>query len=128
MNHFKVLCYKPDVWNQTLHQVAWLSAVPQGLFVFLGVCEFLGGIGLVLPAMTGVKPKLTPFAAFGLTLITVLAALFHIMRDGLTNNRPYPMNAATPPSPRRSSPSAYLKGSRFPVRWSSTILLRSGAG
>jgi len=77
----KIMCYRPDVWNFTLHQpVAWLSAVPQGLFVFIGVCEFLGGIGLILPAMTGVKPKLTSLAAIGLTLIMILAAIFHIVR------------------------------------------------
>ena len=77
----KILCYRPDVWNLTLHQpVPWFSAVPQGLFVFIGVCEFLGGVGLILPAMTGVKPKLTPFAAVGLTLVMILAAAFHIER------------------------------------------------
>jgi uncharacterized membrane protein YphA (DoxX/SURF4 family) len=76
----KILAYDPAVWNHMLHNVAWFSAVPQALFVFIGVCEFLGGIGLILPAMTGVKPKLTPFAAIGLTLVMVLAAIFHIVR------------------------------------------------
>jgi uncharacterized membrane protein YphA (DoxX/SURF4 family) len=77
----KIMCYRPDVWNHTLHQpVAWFSAVPQGLFVFIGVCEFLGGAGLILPAMTGIKPRLTPFAAIGLTLIMFLAAIFHMVR------------------------------------------------
>jgi DoxX-like family len=51
-----------------------------GLFVFIGVCELVGGVGLILPAMTGVKPKLTPLAAFGLTLIMILAAVFHVAR------------------------------------------------
>jgi len=76
----KVLAYDPAVWNHMLHNVAWFSAVPQGLFVFIGACEFLGGIGLILPAMTGIKPKLTPYAAIGLTLIMILAALFHTVR------------------------------------------------
>jgi DoxX-like family len=76
----KILAYDPAVWNHMVHNVAWFSAVPRGLFVFIGVCEFLGGIGLILPAMTGVKPKLTPFAAIGLTLVMILAAIFHIMR------------------------------------------------
>ena len=76
----KILAYDPAVWNHMLHNVAWFSAVPQGLFVFIGVCEFLGGIGLILPAMTAVKPKLTPFAAIGLTLVMILAAIFHIVR------------------------------------------------
>ena len=37
-----------------------------------------------MPAMTGVKPKLTPFAAFGLALVMILAAVFHIVRGSTT--------------------------------------------
>ena len=55
-------------------------AAPQDLFVFVEVCEFLGGVGLIVPAMTGVKPKLTPCADFGLALVMILAAVFHIVR------------------------------------------------
>jgi len=76
----KILWYKPALWNQALHEVPWLSAVPQDLIIFIGLCEFLGGVGLILPAMTGVKPKLTPLAACGLTWVMVLAAVFHIVR------------------------------------------------
>ena len=76
----KVLCYNPGLWNQALQEVPWLSAVPQDLFIFIGVCEFLGGVGLLLPAMTGVKPKLTQFGTFGLTLVMLLAAVFRIVR------------------------------------------------
>lgn len=76
----KVLCLNQAVWNQTLPHVAWISAVPQAMFVFIGICEFLGGVGLILPAMLGVKPKLTPLAAAGLMLVMILAALFHIAR------------------------------------------------
>jgi hypothetical protein len=76
----KILACDQAVWNRMLPNVAWFSAVPQALFVFIGICEFLGGIGLILPAMTGVKPKLTPHAAIGLTLIMILAAIFHIVR------------------------------------------------
>ncbi len=76
----KIMFYKPALWNQALHQLPWFSAVPQDLMVFIGVCEFLGGLGLILPALTGVKPKLTPIAALGLTLVMILAAVFHIVR------------------------------------------------
>jgi uncharacterized membrane protein YphA (DoxX/SURF4 family) len=76
----KVCCYNQALWNQTLRDVPWLSRVPEDLFVFIGVCEFLGGIGLILPAITGVKPRLTPFAAIGLMLVMTLAAGFHIAR------------------------------------------------
>ena len=37
-------------------------------------------MGLILPAMTGVKPKLMPLAAFGRTLAMILAAAFHMVR------------------------------------------------
>ena len=77
----KICCYNSALWNKTRPRVPWFSAVPQELFVFIGICEFLGGVGLILPAMTGVKPKLTPFAAFGLTLVMILAAAFHIVRS-----------------------------------------------
>jgi hypothetical protein len=50
------------------------------LFIFIRVCEFLGGVGLLLPTMTGVKPKLTLFDAFRLTLVMLPAAAFHIAR------------------------------------------------
>lgn len=77
----KLLCYRADVWNLTLHQpVAWFHVVPQSLFVFIGVSEFLGGVGLILPAMTRVKPILTPLAGFGLALVMLVAAVFHIVR------------------------------------------------
>jgi len=31
----KALCYKPVLWNQSLHEVPWFSAVPQDLFIFI---------------------------------------------------------------------------------------------
>jgi hypothetical protein len=76
----KACCIDLAVWNYVLPKVPWFAAVPRPLFVFIGVCEFLGGVGLILPAMTGVKPKLTPIAGFGLALIMIFAAVFHILR------------------------------------------------
>jgi DoxX-like family len=75
----KVCCYNMVLRNHALRQVLWFSAVPQDLIIFIGVREFLGDIGLIVPAMIGVKPKLTPFAALGLLLVMMLAAVFHIL-------------------------------------------------
>jgi uncharacterized membrane protein YphA (DoxX/SURF4 family) len=61
-------------------KMAWVSAVPEGLVRFIGVSELLGGVGLILPAATRVKPWLTPLAAVGLTTVMVLAAAFHVTR------------------------------------------------
>ncbi|MEH1129767.1 DoxX family protein [Micromonospora sp. CPCC 206061] len=76
----KVLLYDAVLYAQAPQAVAWYAAVPQPLIVFIGVCEVLGGIGLILPAITRVKPKLTPLAAAGLALTMVLAAGFHLVR------------------------------------------------
>jgi uncharacterized membrane protein YphA (DoxX/SURF4 family) len=76
----KVLLYDEALYAAAPQAVAWYAAVPQPLIVFIGICEVLGGVGLILPAMTRVKPKLTPLAAAGLTLTMILAAGFHITR------------------------------------------------
>ncbi|MET7400319.1 DoxX family protein [Dactylosporangium sp. NPDC005572] len=76
----KVLLYDGVLYAQAPRAVAWYAAVPQPLIVFIGVCEVLGGVGLILPAITRVRPKLTPLAAAGLALTMLLAAGFHLMR------------------------------------------------
>ncbi|MGH3739494.1 MAG: DoxX family protein [Micromonosporaceae bacterium] len=76
----KVLLYDGALYAAAPKAVAWYAAVPQPLIVFIGVVEVLGGIGLILPAMTRVTPKLTPLAAAGLALTMILAAGFHIVR------------------------------------------------
>ena len=46
----------------------------------IGVAEVLGAIGIVLPVLTGILPWLTPFAAVGLGVNQVGAALTHLRR------------------------------------------------
>jgi putative oxidoreductase len=47
---------------------------------FISVAEILGGLGLILPMLTGIAPALTIAAAVGLVLIMILAAIFHASR------------------------------------------------
>jgi DoxX-like family len=48
-----------------------------GVFVrFIGVCEVLGALGLVLPGLLRVRRDLTPLAARGLVIIMVGATMF----------------------------------------------------
>jgi uncharacterized membrane protein YphA (DoxX/SURF4 family) len=50
-----------------------------GAFVhFIGVCELLGGIGLIVPALFRIWPILTPIAASGLVIIMAGATVFTI--------------------------------------------------
>lgn len=43
----------------------------------IGLCEVLGGLGLLLPWSLDLLPWLTPLAAFGLTAITMGASAYH---------------------------------------------------
>ena len=61
-----------------------------GLFLhFIGVCEILGGLGLILPSLLRIKPLLTPLAAVGLAIIMVGATVIGLMG-------PMPVAAAFP--------------------------------
>lgn len=55
-----------------------------GLFIrFIGVCETLGGLGLVLPGVFHRRPELTPLAAAGLVIIMIGAVVTTAMGPGL---------------------------------------------
>jgi len=41
---------------------------PLALIYFIGACEVLGGLGLVLPGLLRIRPGLTPLAAAGLAI------------------------------------------------------------
>jgi uncharacterized membrane protein YphA (DoxX/SURF4 family) len=46
------------------------------LFIrFIGVCEFAGGLGLVLPGLLRIRTGLTPLAAAGLVIIMIGATV-----------------------------------------------------
>lgn len=59
-------------------KMSWVNHTPAGLVRFIGGSELLGGLGLLLPAATRIKPILTPVAASALVLVMVLAAGFHL--------------------------------------------------
>ena len=63
----------------------WVGAIPRPLLTFIAICEFLGGVGVILPAVTGILPWLTPLAAALLALVMLLAAGFHATRREYPN-------------------------------------------
>mgnify|MGYP003670400458 FL=1 len=58
----------------------WVTSTPVGLVRFIGISEVLGGLGLLIPSIFRFKPFLTVWAAIGLAVIMVLAAIFHVSR------------------------------------------------
>ena len=57
----------------------WVKDHPD-LVVLTGVVDLLGGLGIVLPAMLRIQPRLTVFAAYGIIALMTLATIFHISR------------------------------------------------
>ena len=53
--------------------------LPAALILFIGACEVLGALGLVLPGLTGVRPGLPPLAAVALVLLTICAAAYQLL-------------------------------------------------
>lgn len=61
-------------------QLAWVEDYSANTVRFIGVVELLGAIGLILPAVTGILPILTPLAATGLAIVMALAINTHRRR------------------------------------------------
>ena len=61
-------------------RLPWVEDFSAGTVRLIGVAELLGGLGLILPAATGIAPILTPIAATCLAVVMVLAAITHIRR------------------------------------------------
>ena len=55
-----------------------MGAVARPLLTLIALCAFLGGVGLILPAATGILTWLTPLAAALLALMMLLAVGFHV--------------------------------------------------
>jgi len=61
-------------------RMAWVTAMPPGVVRFIGASELAGALGLLLPSLTRIQPRLSALAGAGLATIMVLAAAFHISR------------------------------------------------
>lgn len=61
-----------------LNNLPWTKEYSAATVKFIGVVEVLGGLGLILPWLTGIAPVLTPIAASGLVLVQLLAIIHHL--------------------------------------------------
>ena len=67
---------QPTTPNQVMLPIAFIR--------FIGVCEFLGGLGLVLPGLLKTRQYLTPLAALGLAIIMVGAVVFTVVGGAIS--------------------------------------------
>lgn len=62
-----------------LDQMTGPVAVPGLLLRFIGVCEVLGALGLILPGLLHIRPGLTPLAAAALVIIMIGATVINLI-------------------------------------------------
>ena len=63
--------------------LAKMSSLSPAFLKFIGVCEILGALGLVLPGLFRVRPGLTPLAAAGLVIIMLGAVAITAMTQAV---------------------------------------------
>jgi len=63
----------------------WMYDLSPMLHYISGTAEILGGLGLILPAVTRIQTRLVPMAATGLALVMVGAMVYHIQRGEVGN-------------------------------------------
>lgn len=61
-------------YSEMTKDAPWV--LPHWFLLFIGACELLGGIGLIVPWATGIKRSLTPLAASLLVIIMIGAVVF----------------------------------------------------
>jgi uncharacterized membrane protein len=66
--------------QRLLERLPWVEDFSEPTVKFIGTMELAGGLGVVLPALTGIAPILTPIAATGLAVIMLGAVATHIRR------------------------------------------------
>ncbi len=72
--------------------LGWVYDIPRAQNVVIGVLELLGAIGVVLPAVARIRRELVVWAAVGLMLTMVGAAIFHLTRGEMSS---IPINVVT---------------------------------
>jgi uncharacterized membrane protein len=60
--------------------IPWTGDFSPSFVRFIGLVDLAGGLGLLLPALTRIAPRLTVWAAAGCIALQILAFGFHFMR------------------------------------------------
>lgn len=58
----------------------WPGQVPPAFLRVMGVVDVAGGLGVLLPALTRIQPRLGVLAALGCVLLQMAAMIFHAWR------------------------------------------------
>ena len=65
--------------------IPWAGQVPPAFLSAIGLIDLAGGLGVLLPSLTRIKPGLAVLAALGCTLLMLCAIAFHFSRGEAAN-------------------------------------------
>jgi hypothetical protein len=65
---------------QLAAMMPWAGQYSEAFVRSIGLIDLAGGIGILLPALTRILPRLTVLAALGCAVLQVFALVFHISR------------------------------------------------
>lgn len=68
--------------------IPWAGQVSPAFLMSTALFDFLGGVGLLVPGLTRIKPGFTTLAALGCALLQACAIVFHLSR-GEARNTPF---------------------------------------
>lgn len=65
--------------------IPWAGQVPGAFLQVTAVVDLCGGLGILLPSVTRIKPGLTALAALGCAALQGCAVVFHVSRGEVAN-------------------------------------------
>jgi hypothetical protein len=61
------------------------ASLPRWFQVFLGIAEVMAAVGLTLPGITRIQPRLVAWAACGVGIVTASATAYHLVRGEVSS-------------------------------------------
>lgn len=65
---------------QLAAMMPWTGQHSEAFVRVIGLIDLAGGIGVLVPALTRIMPRLTVLAALGCSVLQVFAIVFHVSR------------------------------------------------
>lgn len=66
-------------------KIPWAGQVSPAFLYATAALDLAGGLGILLPSLTRIQPRLTVWAAIGCALLMVGAVVFHVSRGEIAN-------------------------------------------
>ena len=66
--------------EQVAEAAEWTGAYTEIFVRYIGVIDILGGLGLILPGLLNIYPRITGYTALGIAVLMVAAMVLHIDR------------------------------------------------